>query len=120
MNREILPNAGLFATQIIASVAGLMLAKQWLPHLRHAWALGSGLLQPVAMVATGAGLYALSFCLWLVILSRIELSVAYPIYIAATMLLTALGAALFLGESLTVLKTIGMIFVCAGVICLAK
>ena len=118
MNRTVLANAGLFAAQILASVIGLVVAKQWLPRLHDAWTQGRSLFDPLAMVGLGASLYALSFALWLLILSRIDLTIAYPVAVAMTMLLTACGAVLFLGETMTLLKTTGMLLVCIGVVCL--
>lgn len=118
MNRTTLASGGLFAIQIVASVAGLVTAKYWLPRLHLAWESGSGLLYPGSMVIAGGGLYALSFCLWLIVLARIELSVAYPIYVGATMLLTACSAVLLFNEPMTAVKITGMLLVCAGVVCL--
>lgn len=118
MNRMTLMNTGLFGLQILASAGGLMLLKRWLPTLNAAWQQHQSLVHPLTMVASGGLLYMLSFGLWMVILSRIELTVAYPVYVAATMLLTACGAVFFLGESMTALKVMGMVLVCAGITCL--
>ncbi|MEO0141263.1 MAG: EamA family transporter [candidate division WOR-3 bacterium] len=65
-------------------------------------------------VITGIGLYALSAIVWLALLSRVELSVAYPM-LSLGYVLIVLVAWLFLHEPMTIWKAIGVILIAIGV-----
>jgi small multidrug resistance pump len=104
----------LFVTYVVASSVGLLIVKS---------SIGSARLMPLraalASSATwhlvlGCGFYGLSFTLWIVILSRLPLSVAYPISIGLTMAGTTVGAVMLLGESMNWLKFAGMVIIFAG------
>jgi multidrug transporter EmrE-like cation transporter len=63
---------------------------------------------------TGMLCFAFSIGLWLVVLSKLEVSVAYPL---ASMgyLVTAVVGYVFLGEDIGMMRIIGLGLVCAGV-----
>ena len=65
-------------------------------------------------IIIGMVCYMASFAVWLVVLSRVEVSLAYPMlsigYIAA-----AVAGYYFWGESLGVAKILGIALICAGV-----
>jgi drug/metabolite transporter (DMT)-like permease len=65
-------------------------------------------------VITGIGLYALSAIVWLALLSRVELSVAYPM-LSLGYVLIVLVAWVFLGEPMTVWKAMGVVLIALGV-----
>lgn len=65
-------------------------------------------------VLSGLFLYGLATVLWLFILTRVPLSVAYPIQSIAY-ILAAVGAYFVFGESITVYKIIGCTFIMIGV-----
>ena len=104
----------LFVTYVVASSVGLLIVKGSIGTAR--------LMPPRAALASpatwhlllGCGFYGLSFTLWIVILSRLPLSVAYPISIGLTMAGTTLGAVMLLGEEMTWLKFAGMLTIFAG------
>ncbi len=58
--------------------------------------------------------YALSAVLWIVILSRAELSWAFPM-VSLSYVLTALFSPFLLGESFSLQRFIGILVICAGV-----
>jgi multidrug transporter EmrE-like cation transporter len=104
----------LFVIYVVASSVGLLIVKG---------SIGNARLMPLqaalASSATwylllGCGFYGLSFTLWIVILSRMPLSVAYPISIGLTMAGTTLGAVTLLGEEMSWLKFAGMAVIFAG------
>jgi len=66
----------------------------------------------------GFFLYAGSFALWLVVLSKVELSKAYPMVSLGYLVTFLLGVALF-GESVSLLKCCGLALVMGGVALLA-
>jgi multidrug transporter EmrE-like cation transporter len=71
-----------------------------------------------AHVLVGFGLYAFSAILWLWVLARTQLSLAYP-FVSLGFVLTMLAGAWLFGESLTVAKIAGTALVCCGVALLA-
>ncbi|HTH28546.1 MAG TPA: EamA family transporter [Sphingobium sp.] len=88
--------------------------------------IGAGDALPIALtvgmnplVVVGLALYFLSAVVWLFVLSRIELSTAYP-FVALGFVFTALLARIFIGESFTPAKIIGTILIIAGVLIVAR
>jgi len=70
------------------------------------------LLSPYVLI--GLGIYGVATVLWLYILSRVPLSIAYPLQSAAY-IVTLLGAFLFFREPLSVAKIGGCLLVVAGI-----
>lgn len=68
--------------------------------------------QPLLWVA--GLIYTAGFLIWLTVLSRVPLSVAYPI-IAATYVVVPLLSVLFLGEKLFWQHWVGIMLICIGV-----
>lgn len=81
--------------------------------------------QTVAHVArspaiyVGLMLYALSASLWLVVLSRMDLSYAYPI-LSISYILIPLSAWLLFGEQIPPLRWFGILVVIVGVIIISR
>lgn len=112
-------NVLLFFGYTIGSVTGLIILKR---HLKPAIAaIGSGVgFFEWSFVAAGSALYLGAFGLWLLILSRMELSVAYPIAVSLTLAFTAIGGSILLGEEMSALRILGLVFVFGGVLALVK
>lgn len=70
-------------------------------------------------VLSGLLVYFGAALLWLVVLSKVEVSVAYP-FVALGFVLTALAGHALFGELLTAQRMVGILFVCAGVAILAR
>jgi multidrug transporter EmrE-like cation transporter len=66
--------------------------------------------KPILYVCAGAMLYIFSFLAWLVILTRQELSVAYPIAIGLTLTFSTIGAVVYLEEPVSIGRTAGIVF----------
>lgn len=98
----------LYIYYTVLSCVGLTLLKH---SFNTAHYLGVGL---------GAILYAASFGVWLLILSKIALSSAYPIAIGATLLFSSLLAVIFLGETFSLLKIMGVILIFVGICLVAS
>jgi len=73
--------------------------------------------QPAIWV--GLVCYALSVVLWIVALSRTEVSVAYP-FLSIGYVIAALVAWQFFGEALTTQKVAAIGLICAGVVLLYR
>jgi multidrug transporter EmrE-like cation transporter len=65
-------------------------------------------------IAGGVACYVVSLVVWLVGLSRVEVSVAYPM-LSIGYVINALAAWYLFGESLTAQKLVGIGFIVAGV-----
>ena len=65
-------------------------------------------------VIFGAVLYAMSFILWLYVLSKVKVSYAYP-FISLSYVLVAVLGTFMLGEKLTISAWLGICFVVIGV-----
>lgn len=62
----------------------------------------------------GFALVFVASLFWLAVLSRIPLSVAYPM-LSLSYVLAVFAAALFLGEHITWLRVLGVLIICTGV-----
>jgi len=103
----------LFA-QVVTCVVGLAIAKAWLPDLRGAWIEGRAWGQPAVWVSLGCAFYAMSFAFWMLVLTRAELSLAYPVSVGATIVATGLLATFWLGEPISIGRVVGMALVILG------
>ncbi len=64
---------------------------------------------------TGAVCYALSFLLWILILLRMPLSIAFPLVTGLVIVATQLSAALWLNEPLTWWKATAVVLIITGI-----
>lgn len=113
-------DVALFATYTIASVAGLILLKSNMAVAKASVLRMDWLSAPVLLSFVGAVLYIGSFGVWLVILDRNELSVAYPVAIGLTLVFSALAASLLLGELLTAGRLVGIGMVFLGIVAITR
>lgn len=67
----------------------------------------------------GMSCYAASLCVWLAALARAPVSVAYPM-LSIGYIVVAFASALWLGESLSAGKLLGIALICAGVILVSR
>jgi drug/metabolite transporter (DMT)-like permease len=74
-------------------------------------------LQP--LVISGLGCYVLGAVVWLAVLSRVPLSLAYP-SLALSYVLTAFLAMMFLGEQVSGLRWAGIATICVGVVLISR
>ncbi len=71
------------------------------------------------LVLTGVVLYAVSSFFWLIALSRVDLSYAYP-FVGLAYVAVALFSWLFLGESLSLLRWAGIVLIVCGVVLVSR
>jgi multidrug transporter EmrE-like cation transporter len=110
----------LFAIYTVCTSAGLLLFKHAWPSFSAALRRGDWVGPASVAPVVGAALYVTSFFLWLVIVSRMQLTVAYPLAIGLSLLMVSAGAVWWLGESLTVAHGVGAALVLAGVVLLTR
>ena len=86
----------------------------------------AGTLAPVTMALRlsadlgfwgGVAAFGSSFGLWLLVLARLPVSVAYPLASLGYVLAAGLGV-IVLGEPLTLVRVIGVVTICVGVVVL--
>ena len=70
-------------------------------------------------IAGGVACYVVSLVVWILGLSRVEVSIAYPM-LSVGYVLNALAAWYLFGESLTAQKLVGIAFIVAGVFLVAR
>ncbi len=70
-------------------------------------------------LVSGLAVYALSAAFWIAVLSRVDLSLAYP-FVGLGFVLTFLIGTLFLGETANALRLSGTLFIIVGAILVAR
>jgi len=115
----ILTGVGLNAT------AQLLLKSATRPLASFTVFNGETLLRSVGVLAlsvpfwAGMMCYAASVCVWIAALSRAPVSVAYPMLSLGYVVVAAVSA-LWLGESLSMPKVLGIALICAGVLLVSR
>jgi drug/metabolite transporter (DMT)-like permease len=71
------------------------------------------------MVLAGLGLYVLGAAVWLTVLSRVPLSLAYPV-LALSYVVTPIVSWMVLGESIPSMRWIGLGTICLGVLIISR
>ena len=109
---------------IIIVVVGQVLIKQCLNSLGHI-DFSSGLIKAYSLILFnplaifGIILYAIGVLFWLYALSKLDLSYAYP-FLALTYVLVALAGWFFLNENISLIRWIGIIVICIGVVLISR
>lgn len=70
-------------------------------------------------IIAGLVFYTLSLVIWLIVLSKMELSKAYP-FVSIGYVITFFCGIIFLGEQITIYKLVGLVFVVTGIIIMSK
>src|SRR5690348_11182594 len=110
----------LFLLYTVANVTGLVMMKSGMPAAQAHWQAGTLLAGPTLIVGIGSLLYIASFLLWLVILARNELSVAYPVAVGLTLVFSTASAKILLGEALSPLRGVGVLVIFFGIFLVAR
>ena len=63
--------------------------------------------------------YALSILLWIAVLSKVEVSFAYP-FLSIGYVVAAVVGYYFFGESLSVIRIVGIVIICIGVYLISR
>lgn len=114
----------IFSSVLISALAQIAL-KQGMSSSTVAAALGQGSTSAITAIATnpyvisGLSLYAVGAMLWLFVLSRVDVSVAYP-FVAFGFIVTMALAIILLGEPLQPLRVVGTLLVVAGAVLITR
>jgi multidrug transporter EmrE-like cation transporter len=67
----------------------------------------------------GMACYAISIIMWLFVLSKVEVSAAYP-FLSVGYVIAAVVGFFFLGENVTPTRMLGIVLLCSGLIFIAR
>lgn len=115
-----------FIVSIFLNSSGQLLLKKGMlnisKNLTDKVTLGRYLLEiaHTPQVTLGLAFYTLSLFIWLQILTKADVSLAYPIIISLTFIIVTIGASILLGESITFFRIIGIVLIIIGVFFIAK
>jgi len=115
----------LILVDVVLNVTGQLSLKYGMSKLGN-FSLSFSTLPPVflkaatnAHVLLGLFCYGLGFMVWLIVLSKAEVSYAYPM-ISLGYVFTAILARMLLGEAVTVTRMAGILVTCLGVFLIAR
>lgn len=118
-------NLILIATSVVLGVCGQLSMKSGMMGVRLSGASLGALLGGLAhavidpFVIGGIVLYACSAAVWLVVLSRVELSFAYPLVSTGYIAVVILSRVLF-HEHVTLVRVAGAAVICLGVVLITR
>jgi multidrug transporter EmrE-like cation transporter len=117
---------GLVGLSVILSVCGQLVLKLGVTgvgtlNLVTAASLAQFFRQALSspLVLLGFAMYGLSAVSWLIVLSRLDLSYAYP-FLALNYVLIALVGRFVLGEDISLARWVGLLLVCIGIVVVAR
>ena len=110
----------LFCVYTAASVAGLIIIKAGLTQPQASGQAANFLMAPTFVVGIGSVLYIASFLIWLLILRRNDLSVAYPIAIGLTLVFSTLAARIVIGEMISPARCLGVLVIFFGILLVTR
>lgn len=94
------------------------------PEVAEALSGGASPLQSIAAIARspyvigGLACYGFGAVVWLLVLSRIPVSHAYP-FVSLGIVLTALAGVVVLGETISLTACLGILLIISGILCIA-
>ncbi len=113
----------LLALSIVSGVSGQLALKMGVSRAGEITAAGPVAYLFVAfrspLVWLGLALYGVGALAWILVLSRLDLSHAYP-FLALNFVLIALVSRFVLGESIPPLRWAGIAVICAGILLIAR
>lgn len=123
MTRDVI---GLIMISVLTTASAQLLLKAGMSGTRVQHALDQGInpksIGTVAfdpLVLAGLGLYFGAALVWLVVLSKVPVSLAYP-FVASGFVLTALAGRFLFDEPLSSTRIVAIIMICLGVSLLAR
>ena len=124
MPTQLVATLPLILVSILTGVGGQTMIKLGMNGARNAdLAPGAGALLLYAMrsphVILGLAFYGVGALAWVLVLSRLDLSTAYP-FLSLNFILVALVAWLFFGESIPAARWVGIALIAAGIIFVAR
>lgn len=104
---QIVLKVGMSVPEVARAMAGGIRPSLVVSVLLHPWVL------------LGLMLYGGAAVVWLLVLSKIDVSLAYP-FVGLGFVVTTALAWMFLGESVTVMRLTGTLLIVSGIVVLAR
>ena len=79
----------------------------------------AGVMLSTPMLYAGLGLYGISVLVWLYVLSKVDVSLAYP-FVGLGIVLTTLCGHFLLGENVGAMRVVGCLVVAGGLVLVAR
>ena len=125
MRTQLLSSLGFILLSVTSGVVGQLALKA---GVTRAGATAADAVGPVSTLLTvfrsplvwlGLALYGLGALAWILVLTRLDLSLAYP-FLALNFVLIALASRLVLGEEIPMLRWGGIGVICLGILLIAR
>lgn len=104
---QIVLKAGMSAPDVVRALAGGLRLPALVTVFLHPW------------VIIGLALYAGAAVVWLLVLAKVDVSLAYP-FVGLGFVVTMVLAWAFMGETVTATRIAGTVLIMAGVVVLAR
>lgn len=120
-----LVNIGLILTGVLLNTAAQLCLKQGMSVIGEVsidMVSIIALLPRIVMnfyIVMGLACYVVSFLIWLIVLSRVEVSIAYPSLSIGYVIVAFVGY-FFMHEALSMYKVAGIVLICVGTGCMFK
>lgn len=125
MNQQLFPSIWLILLSVALGVTGQTAIKLGVSQPGASESAAAGVLSLVTLVfhsplvLLGLVLYGISAFAWIAVLSRLDLSVAYP-FLALNFVLITLVSRLVLGETVPTLRWVGIAVIVVGILLVAR
>jgi len=125
MKTHLISSLGLILLSVTSGVAGQLALKVGVTRAGAAAVEAAG---PISTLITafrsplvwlGLALYGLGALAWILVLTRLDLSLAYP-FLALNFVLIAVVSRLVLGEAIPGLRWGGIVVICFGILLIAR
>ncbi len=116
---------GLILLGVLLNAGAQILLKSGMDHIGHfsfTWSNFWPITWQIALspwIWVGIASYVISVVVWLLVLSRVDVSIAYPM-ISLGYIISAIAAYYFLGESLSLMRITGILVILFGVFLVAR
>jgi multidrug transporter EmrE-like cation transporter len=111
---------------ILLTAVGNLLLKAGMNHMGSVGethlGIGAYILQTVLkpQILVGLMCYVVAMVMWLVLLSMVEISAVYPIFVSAAFVIVMAASVVWLGEHVTVVRILGTFVVALGIFIVSK
>lgn len=114
-------NLLLILTGVLLNAAAQLVLKKGMSQIGSIQVVLTMVLKASTNIYVWSGLifYVISFVVWLMVLSRVEVSYAYP-FLSIGYIIAAFVGYFYFGESMTLNKIGGIIIICLGVFLLYR
>lgn len=111
---------------IIFAAGGNLLLKAGMTHVGNVTLTQLSVVQYILQtisqptIVIGVVLYIVSFVMWLALLSMMEISAVYPIFVSAAFLIVMAGSVVWFNENVNALRIIGTLVVALGIFIVSR